>query len=420
MIRVRNVRLQGCFLMTFGLLSFDLPPVAQGEVISWMRQFGTSGSDFGTGVCPDGAGGVYLSGRLRGPISDVGFLRRYDAAGHLTWNSEFEYQYPSDVSIDPSGTVFLSGNGTAGAFLKSFDASGTLNWTSYFESTTEAVSSDGNGNAYVAGGIASTIGEDFNYYDITLHKFDRAGTLVWSKIIDKGLNERSHDVQADIFGNVYISGTSNLMAISNALLLKIDAAGNEMWTRLFGLTNSGGFPANEQGLGVATDGFGNIYMTGYSAGVNNFGSPEPIRAYLNKYDPAGNLVWQQFTTKKPYVSSSGVAVDDFNNVYIAGEIGDRLGSNLPRWVFVSKYDSAGNLLWTNEIGEGQIESRLAMAADKAGNVFITGQTYGNLAMPNAGEADVFVLKLQDVPEPNSLLLSFVALAITSQRRRQHS
>jgi hypothetical protein len=51
-------------------------------------------------------------------------------------------------------------------------------------------------------------------------------------------------------------------------------------------------------------------------------------------------------------------------------------------------------LWTREIGTSSADQANAIATDSAGNIFVTGVTYGSLdGNPNLGEGDLFVAKL---------------------------
>lgn len=51
-------------------------------------------------------------------------------------------------------------------------------------------------------------------------------------------------------------------------------------------------------------------------------------------------------------------------------------------------------MWTREIGTSSADQANAIATDSAGNIFVTGVTYGSLdGNPNLGEGDLFVAKL---------------------------
>ncbi len=78
--------------------------------------------------------------------------------------------------------------------------------------------------------------------------------------------------------------------------------------------------------------------------------------------------------------SNTMAVDASNNLYVAGvttgSLGD-LNSGL-RDVWLSKYNSAGELLWTNQFGSSETDFVISIATDNTGDLYLTGLTEGDL------------------------------------------
>src|SRR5262249_56354450 len=83
----------------------------------WPRQFGTSATDFPTGVAVD-ASGVYVTGYtlgiLPGQAGDEGFfnafVRKYDAAGNELWTRQFgasRFDVGQGVAVDASGVYVV-------------------------------------------------------------------------------------------------------------------------------------------------------------------------------------------------------------------------------------------------------------------------------------------------------------------------
>ena len=117
--------------------------------------------------------------------------------------------------------------------------------------------------------------------------------------------------------------------------------------------------------------------------------------------------------------SLGVAADPLGNVFITGgTCGSLGGPNAGRSdAFVSKYDGAGSLLWTRQLGTSSYDEGYGAALDPLGNVFFSGYTKGSLGGPNAGDFDAFLVKLT-VPEPSFALLAAVGLPCLLRRRRR--
>src|SRR5437016_5494557 len=63
--------------------------------------------------------------------------------------------------------------------------------------------------------------------------------------------------------------------------------------------------------------------------------------------------------------STGVSADGLGNVYISGVTYGNLGGilNGDRDAFVSKFNSSGSLLWTQQFGTNDIDEALCVSAD---------------------------------------------------------
>jgi hypothetical protein len=171
-------------------------------------------------------------------------------------------------------------------------------------------------------------------------------------------------------------------------LCKFDSAGNLIWQRQIGTTTT------DNGEAVATDKLGNVYLSGRTFGNlagPNAGSSD---AFLTKFDSAGSLLWTRQLGTAAGDEGDSVAVDGAGNVYISGGTTGSLGPQLAgqQDAFLSKYDSNGNLQWVRQLGTTADDYSSATAADSLGNVFIAGQTRGSLGGTLSGTTDAFVSK----------------------------
>jgi hypothetical protein len=204
-------------------------------------------------------------------------------------------------------------------------------------------------------------------------------------------------VAANRLGAIYIAGYTPdsfggaSAGITDAFLSKLDTSGDLTWTRQVGTVG------DDRGTGVSTDGLGNAYITGFTHG--SLGPPYAggADAFLRKYDAAGNAVWTQQlgSPQKRYDQSFGVSADRLGNVFIAGETVGNLGGVVPEFQdgFVSKYDASGAIAWTRQIGSsGSSDDASGVSADGLGNVYVTGTTFGDLEGESAGRSDAYLRK----------------------------
>jgi len=97
--------------------------------------------------------------------------------------------------------------------------------------------------------------------------------------------------------------------------------------------------------------------------------------------------------------SFGVSADGLGNVYISGETFRSLdGTNAgDDDAFVTKYDAAGNIQWTRQLGTSSRDESSGVSADGLGNVYFSGTTSGSLGRANNGNPDAFLAKVIGTP-----------------------
>ena len=180
--------------------------------------------------------------------------------------------------------------------------------------------------------------------------------------------------------------------MGDIFLVKYDASGKKHWTKQFGT------PMGDRGMAVATDISGNIYVTGFSGGDLegniNAGMGD---IFLAKYDSSGNKLWTRHLGSKDYDCARGVVIDGSGNIYLAGYTEDGLDGNTNAGsvdIFLVKYDSSGNKLWTKQFGTESYDFGAGVAIDGSGNIYVTGFTEAGLdGNTNAGYKDIFLIKL---------------------------
>lgn len=218
-------------------------------------------------------------------------------------------------------------------------------------------------------------------FNVFLQKLDAQGNLVWAlQFEDSGSDEDLMAIQMDAQNNVYVMlrlfGTVDLdpgtgvqtMNLPNGgtVLVKLDPAGNYVWSRLVGEGSWNKFdPAD---LTIAPN--GDFYITGMvndsvdvdpSAAQNWLvGSGANGDAFLLKYDGSGNYLFARgFPTSINSVGYS-VRLDGQNNVWLGGSfrgVVDFTGgmstlsstSNNYRDAFIVKLSGNGTTLFTRAI-----------------------------------------------------------------------
>jgi YVTN family beta-propeller protein len=387
--------------------------------LEWLRQFGTSGTDFATGVSVNSSS-VYSAGRTDGGLngqsssggSDV-YVTKHDTNGNHIWTRQFGSAVDDlafGVAADSSG-VYLTGqtNGTlpgetpvgaSDAWVSKYDANGNHLWTTQFGSsnfdsaTNVAVDSSG---VYVVGRTAGTFpgGTNAGGEDIFIQKVDSAGNLVWARQFGSSSSEAGEDVALD-GSAVYIAGrTSGTLpgqtsaGGQDAFMRKYDRNGTEAWTRQFGTS------ASDEGY-AASAGPAGIYLGGVTLGtLPSQTSAGGQDGFLRRYDSSGTEIWtRQFGSSGADVvfaasqRGSSVYAAGFTNGTLPGETS--AGSND---AFARRYDSNGNAIWTTQFGSSASDATLGAYADP-GVLYLAGQTDGSMPQQvSSGTTDIWVAKI---------------------------
>jgi hypothetical protein len=390
----------------------------------WAKTWGGSDSDNGYGVAVDGSGNAYVTGFFQSTVDfDPGpgvdnhtpnagcdaFLSKFDSAGSFIWAKTWGgdgQDSARGVAVDGSGNAYVTGdfeeivdfdpgpgvdnhtsNGNDDVFLSKFDSSGNFLWAKTWGGIDYdygcCVAVDGSGNAYVTGVFQDIV--DFDpgsgvdnhtsngAFDVFLSKFDSSGTYFWVRAWG-GLiySEIGYGVAVDGSGNVCVTGffeqtvdfdpgpgidnhTSNGQDI---FLSKFDSSGNFLWAKTWG-GHSAAY--GDIGRGVAVDGSGNVYSTGYFEDTVDFDPGPGVDnhtvnyggIFLSKFDSSGNFIWAKTWGDSWFTSGIGVAIDGSGGACVTGDFYgtadfdpgsgvDNHTSNGDRDAFLSKFKPDGS------------------------------------------------------------------------------
>jgi hypothetical protein len=80
--------------------------------------------------------------------------------------------------------------------------------------------------------------------------------------------DHAHDLPIDASGNVYVTGYSTgISTKTHYATIKYDSDGNELWVARYNGTGDG--DGDDEAQALAVDSLGNVYVTGWSSGVNS-------------------------------------------------------------------------------------------------------------------------------------------------------
>jgi len=282
------------------LIKFDL----EGSVI-WSSYFGGYDNDDVNGIFETSDSGFLITGlnRVEGSIGSA-FLIKTDALGNLEWQQFYDTP-KKDIGIDVIETnndsllilvntnSFLSktansseykGPETSGFMLIKTDIEGNEAWRKSYGGAkfdfAKKIISDGNGDFYILG---SSMNNSNGSFDITLHKINNQGDIIWQKHYGGLYYDYGNDIDINTNEELLITGYTG--SFSSGLspyiyIIKLDSDGNEIWTDTYGGTGS-----NYGNCGQFLND-GNIAILGSAEN----GSDNKLDLYFIKLSESGEII----------------------------------------------------------------------------------------------------------------------------------
>ncbi|MCB9298944.1 MAG: SBBP repeat-containing protein, partial [Lewinellaceae bacterium] len=370
-----------------------------------------------------------------------------DALGNMYVTGSFL----KTADFDPGpGTANLSTSGSnQDIFVAKYDASGAYQWAFNIGSSSDdsglGIAIDGSGDVLVTGRFGGTADFDpgpgaanltsMGSDDIFVAKYDASGAYLWAFPIGDAGSDFGYSIATDGLDNVLVTGrfqgaadfdpgpgTTNLSGLGNndIFVAKYDASGAYQWAGQVGRYANDGLEVENQA--VATDAWGNCYITGFFEGTADF-DPGPGTAELSttgdgdedvfiaKYDASGAYQWAfKIGSSSNNEIGDDITIDGVGNVLVMGVFDGTvdfdpgpgtalLTCNAIRCTFVAKYAPSGAYLQAFSM-MGLTEG-LSITSDGSNNVLVTGRFNGAVDfdpgpgtanLTSAGNSDIFVAK----------------------------
>jgi len=173
-------------------------------------------------------------------------------------------------------------------------------------------------------------------------------------------------------GYIYVAGSVNRKPKeeNDVILLKYDTDGNLIWSKTWDK-----YPYDAAwGIDVH-DGY--VYLAGYGSDWHSAITYSNI--FILKYDTDGNLIWSKDYNKATYDFAYSIVVEG-NNIYVGGQ------SNCESLLL--KYDLDGNLEWDKTYGKSrEMYSEIMHLSSCDGYIYAVGQTEDS-----RGDDDILLLK----------------------------
>lgn len=348
--------------------------------LDWGTYYGGSDLEEGRGMALDGQGNAYAIGRTQS-VSNI-------------------------ATVGVHQTTLAAGTD---ALIVKFNAAGARLWGAYYggagNESGQAIEVDAQGNIYVIGATESATGiatpgafqtlYNTGNSDAFLVKLRPDGTRIWGTYFGGPDYEFGNDLTIDLSGNVFITGWTissggiatpgtHQPAYSDRLdgfVAKFNPGGARLWGTYFG---EKGF---DLGLSAVTDASGNVLISGWTSSTTNIATAGAFQttygggdadAFILKFAGAnGALQWGTYYGGSGNEYGDGLAADAAGNLYMTGPVNSGNAHTTPGthqtalrgvWdAFVAKFNSSGARLWGTYFGGDGDESGYGIRADPAGS-----------------------------------------------------
>ena len=374
---------------------------------SWFKTYGGPRDDVGWGILAADDGGYYIVGttglefepQRRANV----YLIRTDAAGEVLWEKKYErdgYTEGAAISWADDGNLLISGpailsttNGTD-IYLLKVDPAGNELWFRTFggpldEMGTAWPQEDGgfllagnsiDPNDIVADPGAAGYGGMAGRSSVYLAQFAADGTERWSRTYGGENNVMVFDGLQTPDGGMLLLATIMYYPENDddIYLLKVDADGNEVWSR----TWEEGM-AEATGLVLTND--GNYLLAG------SYSPPEVMdrekRDFLFiQIDPQGNEIWKKVWGDPEAGDDAAMLAATADGGSIA--VGDT-GGDLSSWsqdIALLKLDAQGQQLWRQVIATQSHQMYGQVLQHPDGGYLLVG------SLVSDGQFDIFLIK----------------------------
>lgn len=375
----------------------DCDGVACSDVV-WADLFGDTAAQAVTAVAVDGGGNTLAVGTLAGsaafgstPLLSAGsndvFVTKIDPAGQVLWalrTGDNQGQSVSAVATNAAGNVYLAGH---------------FNGVMAFDPTT--LTSAGGLDIYAArlGPDGSTVWA-VRFGDAANQHINGAATTPEGDLIIAGDFLGSFSLGGTMLQNPNAAASAFVARLSGA-------SGSPVWARSYADANgAAGTVAQAVAVDASGDIVvgGTVSGTTSFGGQTISGAPGK-NTYLLKLDAAGDHVWSKgfsAAQSSPNFKITSVAAAPDGSVTIAGPVGGGTdfggGPTGTGGLYVARFDAGGAYQWNRMIG-GTSGSTVVAAVDAAGEVAVTGGYLGIISFGagmftnTAAMTNVFLAKL---------------------------
>lgn len=408
----------------------------------WSGTYGGSGVDIPFTIKLTSDNGTIAAGYTDSKDGDVAahpnreywdlWISKLDRCGNLQWERSFGgtgYESARDIVQTADGGYLIAGEtnstdgdvmagygGTKDIWILKLSGSGTLQWQKRYGGTGLDIANHihllPDGSFYI---LASSSSNDGNisgnhgtagYTDAVLMKLDASGNLLWSRCYGGSKNDELLDMQV-VDGSLYLCGYANStdgdippsQKNYDVWVLALDANGNKMYSKVYGGAQ------NDVAYAMCSGKDGSFTLAGYT--TSNDGDVSGAHGgqdyWIINITRTGKLNWQRDAGGSEADYASSVFADEQGGYFVGGisyssngDISTPLGLG-DYWVI--RLNDKGAITWKHNYGgSGNDNLRFMLQQASKKEYYLCGDTDSGDGdfLTNKGETDFGIIKLKQL------------------------
>lgn len=375
------------------LLFLTMPVVAQDGIL-WTTTLGTASADGARDAALTHDGGFMIVGYTFSVTADHSevYLVRTDpqgvpiwerTSGGSGWDAAYSVTATSDGGFAVTGYTTTSGAGGRDVLLIKTDADGVPQWTRTFGGSGADIGRSlietTDGGFAVCGSTQSFSAGEAKMYAI---RTDSDGLELWSRAYGGTSDDDGRSVVQTADGGFLLSGATGSFGNGNRdiWLVKVDAAGDELWSKTVGLSSAfdwGSCAAETLDGGAFAVGHGDVH------------GRELLNMLLVRTDGAGDTIWQRRLGEALYDYGTGCLETIDGDLLAVGV--SKSGEDLENSGRVVLVDGSGRELWTESVVEDG--SLWVESVTEIDDGFLV---VGSLRSSVDGDHDVWIGKISNI------------------------
>ncbi len=417
-MKTRITTLMAMFITCFMALN------GNSQTIEWQKCFGGSNGEEAYSIDQTTDGGYIVAGKTRSNDGDVSgnhgsydyWIVKLDAAGDTSWTkclggSSSDYARSIRQTNDggyiiagysESNNGDVSGNhGDYDYWIVKLDAAGDTLWTKCLGGSSsdyaQSIRQTSDGGYIVAGTTWSNDGDvsgNHGSLDYWIVKLDAAGDTLWTKCLGGSDKDYAYSIQQTSDGGYIVAGytysndgdVSGNHGSSDSWIVKLDAAGDTLWTKCLGGSSS------DYARSIRQTSDGGYIIAGYSKSNDGdvSGNHGSYDYWIVKLDAAGDTLWTKCLGGSDHYYARSIQQTSDGGYIVAGS-----KDSLDYWII--KLNSFGDSTWTKCLGGSKDDYAQSIQQTNDGGYIIAGYSESNDGdvSGNHGGSDFWIVKLSD-------------------------